>query len=244
MLSDSTALRSPPGRALQPALDCVEILYRETQVPAGCETGLDVAAIYRADRVDYLIPSHRAASLVKARLHMCFNRSKRFKQAKPASGPQFGRRPGDESSSSGCWARVTARLKSMSPALISSFRLRSIVFIFSFAPVSSFVVAKRIKYGEPIYGADRTSLHHRFLNIGYSQKRAALTMWAWCAVLAARRSPRGSSTRTPTASGTHGRPSRSRRWRRRARSLDLHGVPARDREAGEPAHSPPRAGSA
>ena len=49
---------------------------------------------------------------------------------------------------------------------------------------TSFVVAKRIKYGEPIYGADHTHLHHRFLNIGYSQKRAALTMWAWCAVLA------------------------------------------------------------
>jgi UDP-GlcNAc:undecaprenyl-phosphate GlcNAc-1-phosphate transferase len=49
---------------------------------------------------------------------------------------------------------------------------------------TSFVVAKRIKYGEPVYGADRQHLHHRFLNIGYSQKRAALTMWAWCAVLA------------------------------------------------------------
>jgi UDP-GlcNAc:undecaprenyl-phosphate GlcNAc-1-phosphate transferase len=49
---------------------------------------------------------------------------------------------------------------------------------------TSFVVAKRIKHGEPIYGADRTHLHHRFLNIGYSQRRAALTMWAWCAVLA------------------------------------------------------------
>jgi len=49
---------------------------------------------------------------------------------------------------------------------------------------TSFVVAKRIKYGEPIYGADRHHLHHRFLNIGYSQTRAALTMWAWCAVLA------------------------------------------------------------
>ena len=49
---------------------------------------------------------------------------------------------------------------------------------------TSFVVAKRIKHGQPIYGADRTHLHHRFLNIGFSQKRAALTMWAWCAVLA------------------------------------------------------------
>src|SRR3954469_3856713 len=49
---------------------------------------------------------------------------------------------------------------------------------------TSFVVAKRIKYGQPVYTADRTHLHHRFLNIGFSQRRAALTMWAWCAVLA------------------------------------------------------------
>ncbi len=49
---------------------------------------------------------------------------------------------------------------------------------------TSFVVAKRIKHGQPVYGADQHHLHHRFLNIGYSQRRAALTMWAWCAVLA------------------------------------------------------------
>src|SRR5215211_2207881 len=49
---------------------------------------------------------------------------------------------------------------------------------------TSFVVAKRLKYGEPVHKADRYHLHHRFLNIGYSQKRAALTMWAWCAMLA------------------------------------------------------------
>ena len=49
---------------------------------------------------------------------------------------------------------------------------------------TSFVVAKRIKHGQPVYAADRTHLHHRFLNIGFSQKRAALTMWGWCAILA------------------------------------------------------------
>jgi UDP-GlcNAc:undecaprenyl-phosphate GlcNAc-1-phosphate transferase len=49
---------------------------------------------------------------------------------------------------------------------------------------TSFVVAKRIKYGQPVYAADRTHLHHRFLNIGFSQRRAALTMWAWCGILA------------------------------------------------------------
>jgi UDP-GlcNAc:undecaprenyl-phosphate/decaprenyl-phosphate GlcNAc-1-phosphate transferase len=48
---------------------------------------------------------------------------------------------------------------------------------------TSFVVAKRLKYGRPVYNADRWHLHHRFMNIGYSQRRAAVTMWAWCAVL-------------------------------------------------------------
>ncbi|MBA2643212.1 MAG: undecaprenyl/decaprenyl-phosphate alpha-N-acetylglucosaminyl 1-phosphate transferase [Actinobacteria bacterium] len=49
---------------------------------------------------------------------------------------------------------------------------------------TSFVVAKRLKYRQPVYGADRSHLHHRFLNIGFSQRRAALTMWLWCASLA------------------------------------------------------------
>jgi UDP-GlcNAc:undecaprenyl-phosphate GlcNAc-1-phosphate transferase len=50
---------------------------------------------------------------------------------------------------------------------------------------TSFVVAKRVKYGAPVYAADRSHLHHRFVTIGFSQRRAALTMWAWCATLAA-----------------------------------------------------------
>jgi len=49
---------------------------------------------------------------------------------------------------------------------------------------TSFVVARRLKHGQPIYGADRSHLHHRFLSIGFSQRRAALTMWLWCASLA------------------------------------------------------------
>jgi len=50
---------------------------------------------------------------------------------------------------------------------------------------TSFVVAKRMKHGQPVYTADRSHLHHRFVNIGFSQRRAALTMWGWCATLAA-----------------------------------------------------------
>ena len=50
---------------------------------------------------------------------------------------------------------------------------------------TSFVVAKRIKHGLPVYEGDRFLLHHRFLSIGYSQRRAVLTIYAWCATLAA-----------------------------------------------------------
>ena len=50
---------------------------------------------------------------------------------------------------------------------------------------TSFVVLKRLKYRQPISTADRSHLHHRFLNIGFSQRRAALTMWAWTASLGA-----------------------------------------------------------
>jgi UDP-GlcNAc:undecaprenyl-phosphate GlcNAc-1-phosphate transferase len=49
---------------------------------------------------------------------------------------------------------------------------------------TSFVVAKRLKQRQPIYVADRTHLHHRFLNIGFSQRRAVVYIYAWCGTLA------------------------------------------------------------
>jgi UDP-GlcNAc:undecaprenyl-phosphate/decaprenyl-phosphate GlcNAc-1-phosphate transferase len=50
---------------------------------------------------------------------------------------------------------------------------------------TSFVFAKRLKYRQPLYEADRTHLHHRFMNIGFSQKRAVAYMYVWCGILAA-----------------------------------------------------------
>jgi UDP-GlcNAc:undecaprenyl-phosphate/decaprenyl-phosphate GlcNAc-1-phosphate transferase len=50
---------------------------------------------------------------------------------------------------------------------------------------TSFVILKRLKYRQPIYRADRSHFHHRFANIGFSQRRTALIMYAWCSVLAA-----------------------------------------------------------
>ena len=50
---------------------------------------------------------------------------------------------------------------------------------------TSFVILKRLKYGQPIYQADRSHFHHRFANIGFSQRRTALYLYAWCASLSA-----------------------------------------------------------
>ncbi len=49
---------------------------------------------------------------------------------------------------------------------------------------TSFVVAKRLKYRLPVYQADAWHLHHRFADIGFSQRRAVLYLWGWCAILA------------------------------------------------------------
>jgi UDP-GlcNAc:undecaprenyl-phosphate GlcNAc-1-phosphate transferase len=48
---------------------------------------------------------------------------------------------------------------------------------------TSFVILKRLKYRQPIYQADRWHFHHRFSNIGYTQRRTALTLYAWCLTL-------------------------------------------------------------
>jgi UDP-GlcNAc:undecaprenyl-phosphate GlcNAc-1-phosphate transferase len=49
---------------------------------------------------------------------------------------------------------------------------------------TSFVVAKRLKNRQPIYVADARHLHHRFMRIGFSQRRAVVYLYAWCVMLA------------------------------------------------------------
>ena len=44
---------------------------------------------------------------------------------------------------------------------------------------------RRLKHGERVFVADQAHLHHRFLRRGFSQRRAAVTIWAWCVTLAA-----------------------------------------------------------
>jgi UDP-GlcNAc:undecaprenyl-phosphate GlcNAc-1-phosphate transferase len=50
---------------------------------------------------------------------------------------------------------------------------------------TTFVVARRLRHGEKVFEGDQAHLHHRFLRRGFSQRRAALTIWGWCISLAA-----------------------------------------------------------
>jgi UDP-GlcNAc:undecaprenyl-phosphate GlcNAc-1-phosphate transferase len=49
---------------------------------------------------------------------------------------------------------------------------------------TGFVVARRLKYRQPITAADRAHLHHRFVSIGFSQQRAVVYIYFWVAILA------------------------------------------------------------
>jgi UDP-GlcNAc:undecaprenyl-phosphate/decaprenyl-phosphate GlcNAc-1-phosphate transferase len=49
---------------------------------------------------------------------------------------------------------------------------------------TTFVVLKRLKYRKPVYTADRWHLHHRMANIGFSQRRTVLYLYAWTLIMA------------------------------------------------------------
>jgi UDP-GlcNAc:undecaprenyl-phosphate/decaprenyl-phosphate GlcNAc-1-phosphate transferase len=49
---------------------------------------------------------------------------------------------------------------------------------------TGFVVAKRLKYGRPIYRADTEHFHHRMARIGFSPRRTITYLYGWTLVLA------------------------------------------------------------
>ena len=49
---------------------------------------------------------------------------------------------------------------------------------------TGFVIAKRLKYRQPIYKADRSHFHHRMANMGFSQRRTLAYLYAWALVMA------------------------------------------------------------
>jgi UDP-GlcNAc:undecaprenyl-phosphate/decaprenyl-phosphate GlcNAc-1-phosphate transferase len=48
---------------------------------------------------------------------------------------------------------------------------------------TSFVILKRLKHGSPVYSADKSHFHHRFLAIGWSQRRTVLAIYAWTGLM-------------------------------------------------------------
>jgi UDP-GlcNAc:undecaprenyl-phosphate GlcNAc-1-phosphate transferase len=50
---------------------------------------------------------------------------------------------------------------------------------------TSFVILRRIRHGEKVFEGDQAHIHHRFLRRGFSQRRAAVTIWVWCLSLSA-----------------------------------------------------------
>lgn len=50
---------------------------------------------------------------------------------------------------------------------------------------TSFVILKRLKHGNPVYSADKSHFHHRFLAIGWSQRRTVLAIYAWTGLMCA-----------------------------------------------------------
>ena len=89
------------------------------------------------------------------------------------------------------WAtRVRSCSASRSPPSAVAGLLKTASTVVLFLPLlvlaipiidTSFVVAKRVEARQCRSTPPTVShLHHRFVNIGFSQRRAALTMWAWC----------------------------------------------------------------
>jgi UDP-GlcNAc:undecaprenyl-phosphate GlcNAc-1-phosphate transferase len=49
---------------------------------------------------------------------------------------------------------------------------------------TGFVIAKRLKYGRPVYRGDSNHFHHRFHRIGFSQRRTVLYLYGWTLTMA------------------------------------------------------------
>lgn len=48
---------------------------------------------------------------------------------------------------------------------------------------TGFAILRRVKNRRPIYAADRGHLHHRFSNLGYSQRQTVVILYSWSALM-------------------------------------------------------------
>ncbi len=68
-------------------------------------------------------------------------------------------------------------------AAVVSFVLPLILLAVPFLD-TTFVVLKRLKYGQPIYRSDSEHFHHRMARIGFSSRRTIAYLYAWTLMLA------------------------------------------------------------
>ena len=100
---------------------------------------------------------------------------------------------------------------------------------------TSFVVLKRLKYRRPPWGADHNHFYHRFMRIGFSQRRTAAYLHLWAAALSGLRDP--PAVRASQAGRRVGRAQHADRSGGRPRDrgrVGLDGLHARDPEGAAP----------
>ena len=101
---------------------------------------------------------------------------------------------------------------------------------------TSFVVLKRLKYRRPPWGADHNHFYHRFMRIGFSQRRTAAYLHLWALALAGLRDPAALRAAAPGRQlGPRQRADRRGGRAGRPRRLGLDGLHARDPQGPPPA---------
>jgi UDP-GlcNAc:undecaprenyl-phosphate GlcNAc-1-phosphate transferase len=78
---------------------------------------------------------------------------------------------------------VVAVEAAVKTAAVVSFVLPLILLAVPFLD-TTFVVLKRLKYGQPIYRPDSEHFHHRMARIGFSSRRTITYLYAWTLMLA------------------------------------------------------------
>ncbi len=78
---------------------------------------------------------------------------------------------------------VVAVIGSLKTSAVAALALPLVILAVPFLD-TGFVVAKRLKYRRKPWSADATHFHHRFANLGFSQRKTVAYLYAWTVSLA------------------------------------------------------------
>ncbi|HUO72697.1 MAG TPA: MraY family glycosyltransferase [Solirubrobacteraceae bacterium] len=78
---------------------------------------------------------------------------------------------------------VVAVIGSLKTSAVAALALPLVILAVPFLD-TSFVIAKRLKYGRKPWTADANHFHHRLARIGYSQRKTVAFLYAWTVLLA------------------------------------------------------------